>query len=329
MAEYRFSAQVISRKAGRSATGASAYRAAERIVDLRTGDIHDYRRKGGVEHSEIIAPDHAPNWVHDRTNLWNRVEAVEQRRDAQVAREFELMLPRELSGAQHLELVRGFVKDELTSRGMVADLSIHNPRRAVGRENPHAHVLTTMRDIGRGGFEQKNRGWNSKELLTTWRERWADHCNRALQRAGRVERVDHRSYADRGIDREAQPKLGPAAAAMERRGERTERGDLLREVEARNTERRSLMESLSSIREAIVEIRNRIDTVVGMVRNPVGAIAGAVLGRLLGEGRADPTGNRPSREDLLGRHREAKADYHKNVKHFMSEPDRERGGRDR
>lgn len=288
LAIYHLSAKVIGRSTGRSATGAAAYRAAEVVRDDRTGIVHDYTRKGGVEHREILAPDNAPAWMRDREALWNAVEKAEARKDAQLAREVEVALPRELSSEQRLDLVRGFVREEFVARGMVADVAVHNPRHPDGEERPHAHVMLTMRCLTAEGFGPKDRSWNAKDVLEGWRERWEAHANRALDRAGRDERIDHRSFADRGVDREPQPKLGPVATAMERRGVPTERGDELRVVEARNIEREGLRGQLDAVRMALVELRDRTAETVGRgveaARNLLGTIKERV-GSWLGSGQ--------------------------------------------
>ena len=161
-----------------------------------TGQTHDYSKKIGVEHSEIMAPEGAPEWVFDRQRLWNEVEASETRKDAQVAREVEVGLPIELSKNEQVELLRDFVKREFVSRGMVADFSLHldNP------ENPHAHILLTTRDITPEGFGQKNRGWNQTKELLGWRRGWAEVTNEHLAQAGLGVRIDHRSYKEQGIE---------------------------------------------------------------------------------------------------------------------------------
>lgn len=244
MAIYHFAAQVISRSAGRSATAAAAYRAGERIHDERTGQTFDYGKKSGVEHTGIMAPANAPDWVHDRAKLWNAVEHGEKRKDAQVCREIEMALPVELNNEQQLELVRGFVKQRFVRAGMVADIAIHRPKQ----ENPHCHVLLTMRDIGPDGFGQKNRSWNDKQLLETWREQWAEHTNRALERAGHSARVDHRTLEAQGIDRVPQIHIGPKTPEMERRGIRTERGTAALEIDAKNAAIAALKSELEAAR---------------------------------------------------------------------------------
>ena len=138
MAIYHLRASVVSRSQGRSATAAAAYRVAERIMDRRTGLVFDYAAKGGVEHAEILAPSRAPDWVRDRSELWNRVEEAERRKDSQVAREVRVALPSELSHAERVELVRGFAREQFVDRGMVADVALHAPGKAGDERNHHA-----------------------------------------------------------------------------------------------------------------------------------------------------------------------------------------------
>ena len=226
LAIYHLRASVISRSQGRSATAAIAYRAAERITDRRTGLVFDYAAKAGVEHTEILAPNHAPDWVHDRSELWNRVEEAETRRNSQVAREVRVALPSELTHAERVELVRGFVREQFVERGMVADVAIHAPGRDGDERNHHAHILLTTRELGAPGeddapiegFGKKARDWNKVEVLEAWREGWARDSNAALERAGREDRVDHRTLA---AQREA---------ALERAVEARERGDAREEL---------------------------------------------------------------------------------------------------
>ena len=167
MADYRFSAQVISRAKGQSSVASAAYRSASRMVDERTGQIHDYTRKGGLVHSEILAPDSTPEWMLDRSQLWNAVEAVERRSDAQLAREVQLSLPHELAPDQRRELVLGFVQEQFVDRGMIADIAIHEPGKNGDQRNHHAHVMLSMRELTGEGFGKKNREWNSCLLYTS------------------------------------------------------------------------------------------------------------------------------------------------------------------
>lgn len=240
MATFRLSAKVVKRSNGHSATAAAAYRAGEELRDERLGQTWDYTNKSGVLYSEILAPHNAPDWMLDRSQLWNAVERVEKRRDAQLAREIQLSLPHELTRDQRIELVREFVRDEFVSQGMIADLSVHMPDRGGDPRNHHAHVMLTMRNLAGAGFGNKNRDWNDTEQLEAWRADWAQAVNLALEKHGHQARVDHRSYADRGIDREPEPKQGPVATEMEREGRQSHAGDDRRAAQARNAEREAL-----------------------------------------------------------------------------------------
>lgn len=182
-------------------------------MDERTGAVHDYTRKSDIQHSEIMAPEGAPDWSLDRAELWNAVEAGERRKDAQLAREVQLALPRELDAERQVSLVREFVRDEFVARGMVADFSLHDHTGSDGQPQPHAHVMLTMRSIDETGFGLKVRNWNSDELLVHWREQWAHQANAQLAEAGEEVRIDHRTLA-------AQRAEAQAHAAAEPEGER-------------------------------------------------------------------------------------------------------------
>lgn len=240
MAQYRFSSQVVSRSTGRSAVAAAAYRAGTSLADERTGLTHDFSRKRGIAHAEIMAPENAPAWMLDRSRLWNAVEAAEKRRDAQLSREVQLSLPHELTEAQRIELVRGFVNSQFVARGMIADVAVHRPDHKSDDRNHHAHIMLTMRELTGEGFGNKAREWNDKELLQTWREEWAQEQNRTLERYNHPSRVDHRSFADRGIDREPTQHMGARAHGMEQRGERSRIGDENRQRDERNADRAGL-----------------------------------------------------------------------------------------
>jgi len=237
MAIYHFSAKVFQRSAGRSAVAAAAYRAGAKIYDERLGRTYNYSAKPGVIHSEILLPQGAPERWRDRTLLWNEVEAIERRKDAQLAREIELSLPRELPRAEAIALAREFVERECVARGMVADLNIHWSQDKDGEVQPHAHVMLSLRKMDDDGFGNKQRDWNSKALLCAWRENWAALVNEWLSEAGHDIRIDHRSYADQVLDLEPQNKIGPAGARRAQRGEAAERTDEHRAIARRNGER--------------------------------------------------------------------------------------------
>jgi ATP-dependent exoDNAse (exonuclease V) alpha subunit len=241
VAIYYMNVQIIGRSAGRTATGAAAYRAGERIHDQRTGQTFDYTRRRGDIETEILAPAGSPAWVQDRAQLWNQVEKAEKRGDAQLCREIVVAIPLELDREQQRELVRAYVQEQFVARGMVADVGIHrNPG------NPHAHIMLSMREMGPAGLSaKKNREWNNPELLEQWRAQWAVLANRALERAGREERIDHRSLAAQGSDRMPQVHLGPHSAALEQRGITTEKGEHNRLVAEHN----AVVIDLAKVRE--------------------------------------------------------------------------------
>lgn len=259
MADYRFSAQVISRSQGRSVTAAAAYRSASVIADARTGEIHDYTRKEGVEWTGIIAPDKAPAWVQNREKLWNTVEQKENRKDAQLAREVQLSLPHELTFQQRRALVQDFVKREFVARGMVADIAMHEPDRRGDQRNFHVHILLTTRDIGPSGFDKKNREWNSREELAAMRAAWAEIQNAHLRQhlGPDAPQVTHLSYDDRGEEKVATIHLGPTATAMERRGKETVLGDYNREAARRNQSIRRSRDRMAEIEPAVGRRANR------------------------------------------------------------------------
>lgn len=236
MALYRLEAKIFGReKRGRSVVAASAYRSGSKLHDERYEKVHDYsRRSKGVIESVILRPDNSPEWMTKPDILWNKIEASEKRVDAQLAREFVLAVPPELSAKKQFELAVGWAQSELVNRGMVAEVSLHHPK---GGNNPHVHILTTLRAVeGRTFSAKKPREWNGLPMLMEWRESWAKAVNGALEDAGRPERVDHRSLKDQGIDRIPEPKIGVAATAMKRRGvlDDPERFKLVRWVKSLN-----------------------------------------------------------------------------------------------
>lgn len=252
MAIFHYSAQVISRGAGRSVVAAAAYRAATAIHDERTGLTHDYGAKEGVAFSEILAPQGSPDWVHDRQALWNAVEAAEKRVDAQTAREVNVALPKELSQPQQIALLRAFIEEQYVSRGMVADVALH----ADDPNNPHAHILLTMRHLGPEGFGAKNRDWNHKDMLVAQREAWARHANLALHRAGHQVSIDHRSLVEQGIERTPTIHLGPAVTEMEARGLATQKGEAYRNIVSLN-EYRAKKEAQKALGDRAIEYVSR------------------------------------------------------------------------
>lgn len=218
MALFRLEAKVFSReKRGRSVIAAAAYRAGTKLKDELRDKTFDYaRRVKGVIQSAILAPEGAPAWAHNSGQLWNMVEASEKRVDAQLAREFILAVPPELSADAQFQTAVDWAQKELVTSGMIAEVSLHHTKTG---KNPHVHILCTMRKIDGEKFSAKKaREWNDKVLVPHWRESYSNAVNAALEKAGRDERVDHRSLKDRGIDRAPEPKIGVSATAMKRRG---------------------------------------------------------------------------------------------------------------
>ncbi|WP_046900870.1 MobQ family relaxase [Gluconobacter oxydans] len=209
MALYHLHAKILSRSHGRNALASAAYRSASRLHDSLRTRRHDFTKKTGVIHSQILLPTGASEVFLDRSTLWNEVERVEKRKDAQLAREVEFALPCELKPVQAIGLARDFVRQQFVSRGMIADLNVHWDIARNGQKKPHAHVMLTMRHVDHTGFGQKNRAWNAKSLLLFWRKAWADLANERLATFGIDRRIDHRSYAARCIPLEPQSKIGP------------------------------------------------------------------------------------------------------------------------
>ena len=234
MAIYHFSAKVIGRGAGSSAVASAAYRSASRLHDERLDRHHDFSNKTGVVHSEVMLRDGAPEHLRNRQTLWNEVEATEKRKDAQLAREIEFAIPRELTREQGVALAREFVAREFVAHGMVADLNVHWDIGSDGQAKPHAHVMLTMREVGPDGFGAKQRDWNATAQLQTWRENWATDVNDRLQALGIEARIDHRGYEAQGISLEPQHKIGAAGARRLERGEDAERADEHRAIAQSN-----------------------------------------------------------------------------------------------
>ncbi len=262
IAIYHCSIKIISRGKAKSAVGSAAYRSGEKLTNEYDGMTHDYTRKGGVVHTEMLLPDQAPREYLDRSTLWNAVEKVEKARNSQLAREVEISLPNELTLEQNIALAKEFVQKTFVDKGMCADVCIHNPSRE--QPNIHAHIMLTMRPIlqnGEWGEKQKKEyildsngnkiydklkrtykcksipttDWNSQEKAEEWRKAWADFQNTALEKYGFTDKVDHRSFERQGVPFEPTVHMGVSATQMERRGIRTEVGDINRAIKKDNS----------------------------------------------------------------------------------------------
>lgn len=204
MAIYHLNSKVIMRSHNGSSIEAAAYISACKLEDKMKRVSFDYRKKHGVVFSKILAPENSPAWVYDRNELWNKVEESEKRRDAQVARSITVALPKELGLEQQKELLFEFIKKSFINKGMISDFSIHFDNS----ENPHAHILLTMRSLNGVVFGSKVRAWNSTDILVGWRKGWADMVNHHLNLANLKQRVDHRSYIECGIKKKPTIHLG-------------------------------------------------------------------------------------------------------------------------
>ena len=227
MAIYHLSVKTVSRSDGRSATAAAAYRAGAQIVDERTGEVHDYRRKKGIVSATLFVPEDAPGWASERADLWNKAEESEKRKNSTVAREFEVALPEELTTAQRQELAHALAVELVKHHGCAVDVAIHEPGKDGDTRNHHAHILCTTRRLGPSGFGDKTRELDDRATgaaeVARWRERWAELANAALAKAGHEARIDHRTLKAQGIDREPTEHLGPSATAIERRGQTSQK----------------------------------------------------------------------------------------------------------
>ena len=281
IAIYHCSIKIVSRGKGKSAVAAAAYRSGEKLTNEWDGLTHDYTKKGGVVHSEILLPAHAPPAFSDRSTLWNSVELSEKSNNAQLAREVEIALPVELSREEQTRLVREYCSSQFVSKGMIADFNLHD----TGGGNPHAHILLTMRPLDeRGAWLPKSKkeyvldengekirlpsgryktrkvdlvDWNNRENAEVWRRAWADLANDFLAQNNRPERIDHRSYERQGIDQIPTVHVGVSATQMEKKGIVTERGELNRSIKAANRILREIRRLVRGLKDWIAELKER------------------------------------------------------------------------
>ncbi|MGP2494466.1 Ti-type conjugative transfer relaxase TraA [Mesorhizobium sp. PUT5] len=249
MAIYHFSMKPVSRAKGRSAVASMAYRAGEKLTNERDGITHDYTAKQGVEHAEIVLPKGVnADWARDRSDLWNAAEFAEKRKDARVAREFEVALPHELSAEQRLEAAREMAQELADRYGAAVDFAIHAPHEASDVRNHHAHILMTTRQVTEEGLgektylERENKWLLAHDLPTTdmqlrdLRQRWEGIANERLAMAGLDIRIDHRSHMERGLEISPTEHMGVHASQMERRGLDVSRSRLDEDAARRNAE---------------------------------------------------------------------------------------------
>ena len=272
---------IIKRSAGRSAVAAAAYRSGTKLTNEWDGMIHDYTRKGGIVHAEIMLPAHAPPEFADRSILWNSVEQIEKSNNSQLAREIEIALPVELSREEQTRLVREYCSSQFVSKGMCVDFAIHDK----GDGNPHAHVMLTMRAMDEHGkwlpksrkvYDLDENGeriklpsgrwkshkedtvdWNDQKYCEIWRHEWEVIQNRYLEANDRPERVDLRSYARQGLDIIPTVHEGAAVRQMEKRGIQTNIGNLNREIKAANSLMKSIRQLIKNLKGWIIELSEK------------------------------------------------------------------------
>jgi hypothetical protein len=270
MAIYHLSAQVITRGAGHSSVHAAAYRARCELEDERTGLVHDYSRKSGeLLFSGIYAPKDAPAWAHDRAQLWNHVEAFEKHRRAELAREFNIALPHELTLEQNRYVLQDWIRDNFTRKGLIADAVIHAPGRDGDERNMHAHVMVVMRKLDGSEFirtKERFETFSEKEAakkaeLEQLRESWERTGNRHLERHGHAPTLDRRSLLDQGVDRDPTLHMGKSATAIERKGEASELGDVNRAIKSENERRVIDLAAERAMREARAAARGQVDNI--------------------------------------------------------------------
>lgn len=284
MALYYFHVDQVKRSEGRSAVASAAYRSGEKLHNLWDGETHDYTKKGGVVFTKIMLPPNAPEQFSDRSTLWNNLEQFEKRGDAQFAYSFDVAMQNEFTTKENIEYARQFVREQFLSVGMIVDFAFHLPGKDENDiPNPHFHVLVPIRPLnadGTWGAKQhrvynldengqrtrKENGqwdfiatpttdWGRPETLQKWREEWAKFINSKFEEKGLDCRIDHRSYVDQGLNLLPTVHEGPQVRKMEKRGIRTEKGDLNRWIKKFNQMYKSLQTTIAALKEWIQEAK--------------------------------------------------------------------------
>ena len=271
MAIYHLCIKIISRGKGKSAVAASAYRSGEKIKNEYDGIVHDFTRKVGIAHTEILLPQNAPQEFSNRSILWNSVEKIEKSKNSQLAREIEVALPKELDREKQINLVREYVKENFVKVGMCADIALHDKNDG----NPHCHILLTMRPLNEdttwgakskkeyifdengekvklknGNYKTRKintTDWNEQDKAEEWRKAWADITNKYLEENSIQDKVDHRSYQRQGIEQIPTIHLGVSATQMEKKGIATDRGNINREIKHQNAILREISRRIKAL----------------------------------------------------------------------------------
>ena len=284
---FHFSVKIISRGKGKSAVASAAYISGEKIKNEWDGVTHDYTKKQGVIRKEIFLPDHAPKEYKDRKTLWNSVELFEKNSNAQLARNFIISLPKELSIEENKKMIEEYIQTNFVKEGMIVDLAIHDESRE-GNKNIHAHIMTIVRPINEDGtWGQKSKKeyildekgekvlnkngkpktrkvelttWNDKGNVEKWRENFSDLCNEYLAKNKIEKRVDHRSFKRQNSDYLPTIHLGSAASAMERKGIETDKGNYNREIRKYNDLVKAIKEEIKTLKGWIGNLLDNLST---------------------------------------------------------------------
>lgn len=266
---------IVTRSKGASVIAKAAYNARDKLNDEHYGKVHDYSKKEDLVFSKIFLPEHISKEFSDREYLWNSVEKIEKSKNSQLARNLLFTLPRELNEEDRIRLISEFIEENFTSKGMIADCNIHNPLASDNEEQPHAHILLTLREIdSEGKWKPKCRkeyildengekiklksgnyksrkvnlnDWNEPDKAKKWREDFSKKANEYLEKNGIDKRIDPRTFEEQGKEELPQIHLGTASYQMEKKGIKTERGNHNRKIIAFNLEFKKLKEELSKL----------------------------------------------------------------------------------
>ncbi|MDQ0153511.1 cell division protein FtsB [Moryella indoligenes] len=279
---------IVTRSKGASVIAKAAYNARDKLNDEHYGKVHDYSKKEDLVFSKIFLPEHIPKEFSDREYLWNSVEKIEKSKNSQLARNLLFTLPRELNQEDRIKLISEFIEENFTSKGMIADCNIHNPLASDNEEQPHAHILLTLREIdSEGKWKPKCRkeyildengekiklksgnyksrkvnlnDWNEPDKAKKWREDFSKKANEYLEKNGIDKRIDPRTFEEQGREELPQIHLGTASYQMEKKGIATERGNHNRKIIAFNLEFKKLKEELSKLTSWIGSLVGKLQT---------------------------------------------------------------------
>ena len=282
---------IVARSKGHSVIAKAAYNARDKLQDEYYGKTHDYSKKEDLVFSKIFLPEHIPKEFSNREYLWNEVEKIEKSKNSQLARNLLFTLPRELNEQDRIKLISEFIEENFTSKGMIADCNIHNPMASDHEEQPHAHILLTLREIDeKGNWKTKCRkeyildengekiklksgnyksrkvnlnDWNEPDKAKEWRENFSKKANEYLARNNINKRIDPRTFGEQGREELPQVHLGTASFHMEKKGIQTERGNHNRKITAFNLEFKKFKAELSKltswISSLLVNLQSKYD----------------------------------------------------------------------